>query len=259
MSSPSPSPDADADFVTVDGMTMAYGDFVVQKDISFSIRRGTVFVVMGDSGSGKSTLLRHMIGLDRPRSGDVKYAGTPYWGSAEPEQRELRQRFGVLFQGAGLLSSMTLSENISLPLLQHLQVPREEAREVAVTKLSLVGLGGFEDSYPAEVSGGMRNRAGLARALALDPDILFLDEPSAGLDPLSSRHLDDLILELRGSLGTTFVVITHELPSIFAIADDSIFLDGERHVMMGHGPPREMAETTTDPKVKAFLQRGQYP
>jgi phospholipid/cholesterol/gamma-HCH transport system ATP-binding protein len=253
-------PDArDADFVTVDGMTMAYGDFVVQKDLSFSIRRGTVFVVMGDSGSGKSTLMRHMIGLDRPERGDVRYGGTPYWSSPEQEQRALRQRFGVLFQGAGLLSSMTLSENISLPLLQHLRVPREEAREVAVTKLSLVGLGGFEDSYPAEVSGGMRNRAGLARALALDPDLLFLDEPSAGLDPLSSRHLDDLILELRASLGTTFIVITHELPSIFAIADDSIFLDGERHVMMGHGPPRELAETTTDPKVRAFLQRGQYP
>jgi phospholipid/cholesterol/gamma-HCH transport system ATP-binding protein len=254
-----PAPSPDTDLVTVEGMTMAYGDFVVQQDISFTIRRGTVFVVMGDSGSGKSTLMRHMIGLDRPRSGDVRYDGTPYWGSPEAEQRRLRQRFGVLFQGAGLLSSMTLSENISLPLLQHLKVPREEAREVSVTKLSLVGLGGFEDSYPSEVSGGMRNRAGLARALALDPDILFLDEPSAGLDPLSARHLDDLILELRASLGTTFVVITHELPSIFAIADDSIFLDGERHMMMGHGPPREMAAHTTDPKVKAFLERGQYP
>src|SRR5512137_2265970 len=238
---------------------MAYGDFVVQRDLSFSVRRGSVFVVMGDSGSGKSTLLRHLIGLDRPASGDVRYAGTPYWSSPPAEQRRLRSRFGVLFQGAGLLSSMTLAENISLPLVQHVKVPREEAREVSVTKLALVGLGGFEDSYPSEVSGGMRNRAGLARALALDPDILFLDEPSAGLDPLSARHLDDLILELRASLGATFVVITHELPSIFAIADDAIFLDGERHVMVAHGPPREMLATTTDPKVKAFLERGQYP
>jgi phospholipid/cholesterol/gamma-HCH transport system ATP-binding protein len=254
-----PTPTQGDDLVTVDGMTMAYGDFVVQQDLSFSIRRGTIFVVMGDSGSGKSTLMRHMIGLDRPVSGDVRYAGTPYWSSPQPEQHRLRSRFGVLFQGAGLLSSMTLSENISLPLLAHVKVPRDEAREVAVTKLALVGLGGFEDSYPSEVSGGMRNRAGLARALALDPDILFLDEPSAGLDPLSSRHLDDLILELRSSLGATFIVITHELPSIFAIGDDAIFLDGERHQMMAQGPPREMAETTTDPKVKAFLQRGQYP
>ena len=249
----------EADFVTVDGMTLAYGDFVVQADITFSVRRGSVFVVMGDSGSGKSTLMRHMIGLDRPARGDVRYGGTPYWSSSEAERRRLRRRFGVLFQGAGLLSSMTLSENISLPLVQHLRVPRGEAREVAVTKLELVGLGGFEDSYPSQVSGGMRNRAGLARSLALDPDILFLDEPSAGLDPLSARHLDDLILELRSSLGTTFLVVTHELPSIFAIADDAIFLDGERHRMVAHGPPRQMAETTTDPKVKAFLQRGQYP
>ena len=252
-------PTTDAAFVTVDAMTMAYGDFVVQSDVSFSIRRGSIFVVMGDSGSGKSTLLRHMIGLDRPAKGDVRYAGTPFWGSSEAEQRRLRRRFGVLFQGAGLLSSMTLAENITLPLVQHLRVPRGEAREVAVTKLELVGLGGFEDSYPSQVSGGMRNRAGLARSLALDPDILFLDEPSAGLDPLSARHLDDLILELRSSLGTTFMVVTHELPSIFAIADDAIFLDGERHRMVAHGPPREMAETTTDPKVKAFLERGQYP
>ncbi len=249
----------DKDFVTVDGLTMAYGDFVVQSDLSFSIRKGSVFVVMGDSGSGKSTLMRHMIGLDRPRQGDVRYAGTPYWASGEAEKRRLRSRFDVLFQGAGLLSSMTLAENIALPLVQHVKVPRDEAREVALTKLALVGLGGFEDSYPAEVSGGMRNRAGLARALALDPDILFLDEPSAGLDPLSARHLDDLVLELRDSLGTTFVVVTHELPSIFAIADDSIFLDGERHRMMAHGPPRELAEHATDPKVRAFLQRGQFP
>jgi phospholipid/cholesterol/gamma-HCH transport system ATP-binding protein len=251
--------DASADLVTVDDLTMAYGDFVVQSDLSFAIRKSSVFVVMGDSGSGKSTLMRHMIGLDRPRKGDVRYAGVPYWGSGDEERRRLRSRFGVLFQGSGLLSSMTLAENISLPLVQHVKVSKVEAREVAFTKLSLVGLGGFEDSYPSEVSGGMRNRAGLARALALDPDILFLDEPSAGLDPLSARHLDDLVLELRDSLGTTFVVVTHELPSIFAIADDAIFLDGERHRMMAHGPPREILEHTQDPKVRAFLQRGQYP
>jgi phospholipid/cholesterol/gamma-HCH transport system ATP-binding protein len=238
---------------------MAYGDFVVQQDVSFTIRKGSVFVVMGDSGSGKSTLMRHMIGLDRPRQGDVRYGGVPYWGSAEPEKRRLRSRFGVLFQGAGLLSSMTLAENIALPLVKHVKVPAREAHDVAVTKLALVGLGGFEDSYPSGVSGGMRNRAGLARALALDPDLVFLDEPSAGLDPLSARHLDDLVLELRDSLGATFVVVTHELPSIFAIADDSIFLDGERHRLVARGDPRAMAETSTDPKVRAFLKRGVYP
>jgi phospholipid/cholesterol/gamma-HCH transport system ATP-binding protein len=246
-------------YVEVDALTMAYGDFVVQQDVSFTVRKGSVFVVMGDSGSGKSTLMRHMIGLDRPRQGDVRYGGVPYWGSTETDQHRLRSRFGVLFQGAGLLSSMTLAENIALPLVKHVHVPLREAHDVAVTKLALVGLGGFEDSYPSGVSGGMRNRAGLARALALDPDLVFLDEPSAGLDPLSARHLDDLVLELRDSLGATFVVVTHELPSIFAIADDSIFLDGERHRMVASGDPREMAETTTDPKVRAFLKRGQYP
>jgi phospholipid/cholesterol/gamma-HCH transport system ATP-binding protein len=259
-SAPLPArPAAASDLVSVEGMTLAYGDFVVQRDLSFTIRRGSVFVVMGDSGSGKSTLLRHMIGLDVPAAGDVRYDGAPYWASGEAERRRIRRRFGVLFQGAGLLSSMTLSENITLPLVQHVKVRPEEAREVALTKLALVGLGGFEDSYPAEVSGGMRNRAGLARALALDPDILFLDEPSAGLDPLSARHLDDLVLELRDSLGATFVVVTHELPSIYAIADDAIFLDGERHRMVARGPPAELRESTTDPKVKAFLQRGHYP
>jgi phospholipid/cholesterol/gamma-HCH transport system ATP-binding protein len=246
-------------FVEVDALTMAYGDFVVQRDISFTIRKGSVFVVMGDSGSGKSTLMRHMIGLDRPRHGDVRYGGVPYWASPDGEQRRLRSRFGVLFQGAGLLSSMTLAENISLPLVKHVKVPAREAHDVAVAKLALVGLGGFEDSYPSAVSGGMRNRAGLARALALDPDLVFLDEPSAGLDPLSARHLDDLVLELRDSLGATFVVVTHELPSIFAIADDAIFLDGERHQLVARGNPRQLAESTTDPKVRAFLQRGQYP
>lgn len=252
----SPAPEA---FVEVKGLTMAYGSFVVQKELSFQVARGSVFVIMGDSGSGKSTLMRHMIGLNRPAAGDVCYGGVPYWASPLAEQRRLRSRFGVLFQGSGLLSSMTLAENISLPLVQRMKVPPREAHEVSVTKLALVGLGGFEDSYPSDVSGGMRNRAGLARALALDPDLVFLDEPSAGLDPLSARHLDDLVLELRESLGTTFVVVTHELASIFAIADDAIFLDGERHRLVAQGAPRRMMETTTDAKVKAFLQRGQYP
>src|SRR5512137_2060655 len=216
-----PAPEA---FVQVDDLTMAYGSFLVQQDVSFRVARGSVFVVMGDSGSGKSTLMRHMIGLDRPAAGEVRYGGVPFWASTEEEQRRLRARFGVLFQGAGLLSSMTLAENITLPLVHHAGVAPREAHDVAVTKLALVGLGGFEDSYPSGVSGGMRNRAGLARALALDPDLVFLDEPSAGLDPLSARHLDDLVLELRDSLGATFVVVTHELPSIFAIADDAIFL-----------------------------------
>jgi len=245
--------------VHVKGLTMAYGDFVVQRDLTFTVQRGGIFVVMGDSGSGKSTLMRHMIGLEQPAAGDVHYGGEGYW-SAPPDARErLRGNFGVLFQGAGLLSSMTLSENIALPLTEHIGVSESYAREVAATKLALVGLAGFEDHYPGEVSGGMKNRAGLARSLSLDPEIVFLDEPSAGLDPLSARRLDDLILELRESLGTTFIVVTHELPSIFAIGDDSIFLDGERHVMSAKGPPKELLEASPDPKVRAFLQRGRFP
>ena len=246
-------------FVEVRGLTMAYGRFVVQRDLAFAIRRGGIFVVMGDSGSGKSTLMRHMIGLDRPAGGDVHYDGQAYWGAAADVRERLRGRFGVLFQGSGLLSSMSLSDNIALPLTEHVGVAPGLAREVAAAKLALVGLSGFDDHYPAEVSGGMRNRAGLARALALDPEIVFLDEPSAGLDPLSARRLDDLLLELRDSLGTTFVVVTHELPSIFAIADDSIFLDGERHSMAARGPPKELLLTCPDPKVQAFLKRGRYP
>jgi phospholipid/cholesterol/gamma-HCH transport system ATP-binding protein len=249
-----PAPSSDTNLVTVEGMTMAYGDFVVQRDISFTIRRGTVFVVMGDSGSGKSTLMRHMIGLDRPRSGDVRYDGTPYWSSPETEQRRLRQRFGVLFQGAGLLSSMTLSENISLPLLQHLKVPREEAREVSVTKLSLVGLGGFEDSYPSEVSGGMRNRAGLARALALDPELVFLDEPSSGLDPVMAADLDELISTLSKTLGLTVVIVTHELESIFRIADRIVMLDRETKTMIATGDPREL-RNSEDSRVSDYFNR----
>jgi len=246
-------------FVEVTGLTMTYGDFVVQRDLNFAIPRGSVFVVMGDNGSGKSTLMRHMVGLDRPARGDVHYNGQAYWGSTPDVRERLRGRIGVLFQGSGLFSSMTLAENVELPLSEHMGVAPALARDVAATKLALVGLSGFDDHYPAEVSGGMRNRAGLARALALDPEVVFLDEPSAGLDPLTARRLDDLVLELRDSLGTTFIVITHELPSIFAIADDSIFLDAETHTLAARGPPKEMLAGYLEPKVRAFLERGHHP
>ncbi|HVP68028.1 MAG TPA: ATP-binding cassette domain-containing protein [Anaeromyxobacteraceae bacterium] len=245
--------------VDVDHLTMAYGDYVVQRELTFSVVRSQIFVVMGDSGSGKSTLLRHMIGLEAPRAGDVFYRGQAYWNSPADVRERLRAKFGVLFQGGALLSSLTLGENVGLPLVEHLRLDPRQAREVAATKLALVGLAGCEDHYPDEVSGGMKNRAGLARSLALDPEIVFLDEPSAGLDPLSARRLDDLVLELRDSLGTTFIVVTHELPSIFAIADDSIFLDGGRHVMAAQGNPRELLASSPDPKVRAFLARGRLP
>ena len=246
---------SEAGQIEVRGLTMGYGERVVQQDVSFRVRRGEIFVIMGDSGCGKSTLMRHMVGLNAPREGDVFYEGEGYW-AADPDRREdLKRRFGVLYQYAALFSSMTLEENVSLPLVEHGGLSADDAARVAATKLALVGLAGFEQHYPAEISGGMKKRAGLARAMALDPEILYFDEPSAGLDPLSSRRLDDLILELRASLGTTIVLVTHELPSIFELGDNAVFLDAEKKTMTAQGRPDELKDSP-DPKVRAFLSRG---
>jgi phospholipid/cholesterol/gamma-HCH transport system ATP-binding protein len=241
--------------IQVENLTMAFGSYVVQRDISFEIQPGEIFVVMGDSGCGKSTLMRHMIGLNRPAAGRVLYQGEDFWKVGEDEQERLQQGFGVLYQTAALFTAMTLIENVSLPLVEYSDLGPAQVREVAKLKLALVGLAGFEEYYPAEISGGMKKRAGLARAMALDPDILYFDEPSAGLDPLSSRRLDDLILELRDSLGTTIVLVTHELPSIFELGDNAVFLDAERKTMIAQGRPSELKESP-DPKVRAFMSRG---
>ena len=235
---------------------MAYGDFVIQRNLTFDVARGEVFIIMGGSGCGKSTLLRHLIGLIRPAKGNVFFDDTNFWG-VDDEQRQLMvRRFGVLYQSGALWSSMTLAENVGLPLGEFTELTPSQIREVASLKLSLVGLGGFEDFYPSEISGGMQKRAGLARAMALDPDILFLDEPSAGLDPISSRLLDDLILELRDSLKCTVVAVTHELASIFTIADDSVYLDAETRTMLAHGNPKTLLRDSKEPKIRAFLTRG---
>jgi len=247
-------PAARADPIEVRELTMGYGDRLVQERISFGVARSEIFVIMGDSGCGKSTLMRHMVGLNRPLAGDVLYEGEGYWAAEDERREQIKRRFGVLYQYAALFSSMTLEENVSLPLGEA-GLSAADARRVAATKLALVGLAGFEQHYPSEVSGGMKKRAGLARAMALDPDILYFDEPSAGLDPLSSRRLDDLILELRDSLGTTIVLVTHELPSIFELGDNAVFLDAERKTMTAHGKPRELKQSP-DPKVRAFLERG---
>jgi phospholipid/cholesterol/gamma-HCH transport system ATP-binding protein len=236
---------------------MAYGSFVVMRDIQVQVRRGEVFIIMGGSGCGKSTLLRHMIGLKQPAKGDIYYDGAPFWNSDEEARTEKLRSFGVLFQGGALWSSMTLAENIGLVLGEYTEFSPAEIREIARLKLAMVGLKGFEDYYPAEISGGMCKRAGLARALALDPDVLFFDEPSAGLDPISSRNLDELILQLRDSLGATFVVVTHELASIFTIADNSVFLDPNTRTMRASGNPRELLKHSTDPAVQQFLTRGE--
>jgi phospholipid/cholesterol/gamma-HCH transport system ATP-binding protein len=242
--------------ITVQGLALAYGERVVLRDLDFTIERGKVFVLMGGSGCGKSTVLRALIGLLEPTAGEILYDATSFT-KAEPDERErILRRLGVLYQSGALWSSMTLAENIGLPLGEYTGLSPAEIREVASLKLALVGLRGFEDYYPAEISGGMQKRAGLARAIALDPEILFLDEPSAGLDPVTSRLLDELILELRDSLGATIVVVTHELPSIFTIADDSIFLDAETRTAIAGGSPRELLEHSTDQKVRRFLTRG---
>ena len=242
--------------IQVRDLDMRYGERVIQHDLSFTVHTGDIFVIMGGSGCGKSTLLRHLIGLVRPARGDVFYDGESFW-TAEPDERDrMTRRFGVLYQSGALWSSLTLAENVALPLGEYTDLDGHRIAELVSLKLALVGLAGFEDFYPSEISGGMRKRAGLARAMALDPDILFFDEPSAGLDPISSKLLDDLILELRASLGATVVVVTHELASIFAIATDCVFLDAETKTMIATGDPKVLLERPPDPKVRQFLTRG---
>ncbi len=236
---------------------MAYGDFVVQRDLNFEVNRGDIFIIMGGSGCGKSTLLRHMVGLIEPAKGRVFYEDVSFW-ETEPESRRLMmRRFGILYQGGALWSSMTLAENIALPLKNYTDLKKGDIAEIATLKLSLVGLAGFEDYYPSEISGGMRKRAALARAMALDPEILFFDEPSAGLDPISARLLDDLILELRESLGATIVIVTHELASIFATGNNSVFLDPDAKTMIATGDPKRLRDESDNPLVRKFLTRGE--
>ena len=243
--------------IEVNGLEMAYGSFVLMRDLSFTINRGDIFIIMGGSGCGKSTLLKHLVGLKRPAKGRIIYDGVSYWEAETEEQERLKRRFGILFQSGALWSSMTLAENVAMPLEQYTKLPAGQIRELVSFKLALVGLGGFEEFYPSEISGGMKKRAGLARAMSLDPDLLFFDEPSAGLDPISARLLDDLIIELSESLGTTVVVVTHELASIFAIGNNSVFLDPDVKTMTASGDPKLLLKESTDSKVINFLTRGE--
>jgi phospholipid/cholesterol/gamma-HCH transport system ATP-binding protein len=243
--------------IIVQDLTMAYGSNVIQHDLTFTINRGDIFIIMGGSGCGKSTLLRSMVGLLPPPKGEVLYGGVSFW-SAEPEaQKSIMKKFGILYQSGALWSSLTLAENVALPLRQYADLSPGEIGELVSLKLSLVGLSGFEDYYPSEISGGMKKRAGLARAMALDPEILFFDEPSAGLDPISAHLLDELIIELRNSLGATVVVVTHELASIFAIGNNSVFLDADTKTMIAVGDPNKLLAESKDPKVINFLTRGE--
>ncbi|MGD0970386.1 MAG: ATP-binding cassette domain-containing protein [Desulfobaccales bacterium] len=243
--------------LTVQDLTMAYGDFVIMRDLTFTINRGDIFIVMGGSGCGKSTMMTILIGLKTPAKGKVFYGDVDFWG-ADPQTRDrIIRRAGVMYQSGALWSSMTLAENIALPLETYTDLSPGQISEVVKLKLALVGMAGFEEFYPSEISGGMQKRAGIARAMALDPEILFFDEPSAGLDPVSARRLDDLILELRESLGTTMVVVTHELASIFAIGSNSVFLDVSQRTMTATGNPNKLLAETRDPNLRLFLTRGE--
>ena len=241
--------------IEVAGLVCGYGETVVLRDINFSVRRGELFFVIGGSGCGKTTLLRHLIGLKRPVAGHVDYFGKNFSDAEPAERRALLKTFGVLYQSAALWSSLTLRENIALPLEEYTTLTRREINEIVMLKLAQVGLAGFEEYFPAELSGGMKKRAGLARALALDPAIVFFDEPSAGLDPVTARQLDHLIREIRDALGTTMVIVSHELTSIFALADRVILLNRDAQGIIAEGAPRTLADRSDDPRVQEFLTR----
>lgn len=243
--------------IVVQDVTMAYGPVIVQRDLTFTINRGDIFIIMGGSGCGKSTLLRNLVGLVKPPKGRVLYNGESFWEAEQPAREQILKRIGILYQSGALWSSLTLAENIALPLKEYTDLGDKQIRELVALKLALVGLKGFDDYYPSEISGGMKKRAGLARAMALDPEILFFDEPSAGLDPISAYLLDELIIELRDSLGATIVVVTHELASIFAIGNNSVFLDAETKTMIATGDPKYLLAHSDNPKIIDFLTRGE--
>ena len=243
--------------ILVRDLDMGYGSFVLMRDMNFTVSKGDIFIIMGGSGCGKSTLLKVIIGLLEPLRGQVFYDGVSFWEGNPQQKDRIMRKFGVLYQSSALWSSMTLAENVALPLEQYTSLNKSQIREVVSLKLALVGLAGFEEFYPSEISGGMRKRAGLARAMALDPDILFFDEPSAGLDPVSAHLLDELIIELRDSLGATVVVVTHELQSIFAIGNNSVFLDPDTKTIIASGDPKRLLAESKDPKVITFLTRGE--
>ena len=246
-----------APVISVQDLTLSYGDKLIQSDLNFTVDQGDVFVIMGGSGCGKSTLLKHLIGLYHPARGRVLFRGQDYFAASESEQLAMRRRWGVTYQGGALFSAMTLAENIALPMEQHTDWSRPEIKDRVSYKLALVGLAGYEDYYPSEISGGMGKRAGLARSIALDPEILFFDEPSAGLDPLSACRLDELILELGHSSGATVIIVTHELASIFAIGNNGIFLDANTGTQLETGSPSYMLKHSQHSLVREFLSRGE--
>jgi len=249
-------PSSDTPAISAEDLTLAFGSFVVMRDLTFDIQRGEIFVIMGGSGSGKSTLLKHLIGLLHPSEGTICVGGQDLWAMDETERSAMLREMGILYQEDALWSTMTLAENVALPLEEHTALAASDIERIVSLKLALVGLRGFETFYPHQISGGMQKRAALARAIALDPDILFFDEPTSGLDPVSARRLDDLILQLRDSLDTTIVVVSHDLESIFTIADRALYLDIETKTMSAFGPPEALRQNPPNTRVYQFLTRS---
>ena len=239
----------------MEDLECGYDGLVLLQHVTFSVQPGELFFVIGGSGCGKSTLLKHMIGLQRPTAGTIRYFGESFTDASPSRRRELLRTFGVLYQNSALWSSLTLRENITLPLEEYTPLSKRERNELAALRLAQVSLSGYEDHYPSEISGGMKKRAALARALSLDPAIVFFDEPSAGLDPVTSRKLDELILQIRETLGTTMIIVSHELDSIYSIADRVIMLEREAKGIIAEGNPRALVQTSKDPRVQEFLQR----
>ncbi len=258
MADPARATQGEVPLFALRGITLAFGPKVIQQNLSFDVRRGAIFAIMGPSGCGKSTVLKTMVGLLRPRLGIFQVDGEDYWAATQARRTEIgQQRFGVLFQNAALWSAMTVGSNVALPLQMFTRLKEPEIRRLVMVKLALVGMDHASDQFPAELSGGMRKRAGLARALALDPDVLFFDEPSAGLDPITSARLDELIVNLRDGLGATIVIVSHELPSLFAICDDGVFISADTKTVIAHGAPAELRDSCRDPTVQAFMRREQ--
>ncbi|WP_428542018.1 ABC transporter ATP-binding protein [Rhodopila sp.] len=255
LTSADPSPIGADALLSVRGVTLAFGPKVIQHDLSFDVDRGSIFAVMGGSGCGKSTVLKAMIGLLRPAAGSILVDAEDYWAASAAQRSATGRRFGVLFQSGALWSGLSVGENVALPLRMFTRLPDAAIARLVRLKLSLVGMEHAVEQLPSELSGGMRKRAGLARALALDPDVLFFDEPSAGLDPITSSRLDDLIVNLRDGLGATIVIVSHELPSLFAVADDGVFLDAETKTAIAHGSPRALRDSCPNPQVEAFMRR----
>lgn len=244
------------EIISVKDLRVAYGDYVLFDDINFSVNEKDIFIIMGASGCGKSSMLRVLTGLVTPVKGQVLIDGKDFSKADAIEKNEIMKECGVMYQGGALFSSMTLKENVAMPLELYSNYSKKEIDELASYKLALTGLGGFDDFYPSEISGGMKKRAALSRALALDPKILYCDEPSAGLDPISSKRLDDLIKELNQTLKTTFVIVTHELQSIFSIGTNSIYLDNSVRNIMARGNPNELLKNPPNAQIREFLTRG---